>query len=175
MPSRLIVMGQVLAPFGVRGWLKIRPDTEAVGGLLEYRQWWLAPKGSDPSRPELWHSFDVVDGEAHHEHLVAELGGVAGREAAAALKGSLIAVPREALGESPRGEYFWADLVGLSVLNRRGEVLGEVSGLLSNGAHDVLRVGAADGRERLIPFVGAHVDEVDLPNRQIRVDWELDY
>ncbi|MGZ5206603.1 MAG: ribosome maturation factor RimM, partial [Caldimonas sp.] len=78
-------------------------------------------------------------------------------------------------------EFYWADLVGASVVNRDGVVLGTVAGLIDTGPHSVLRVapeGAevpADGEERLIPFVSAYVDAVDIAGRRITVDWGLDY
>ncbi len=67
------------------------------------------------------------------------------------------------------------------MVNRAGEALGEVTGLIDNGAHAVLRVqppAAADAErpaERLVPFVAAHVDAVDRDARRIVVDWGLDY
>ena len=78
-------------------------------------------------------------------------------------------------------EFYWADLIGLEVVNRDGVVLGEVVGLIDTGPHSVLRVapaGAGEGaaaEERLIPFVSAYVDTVDLAARRIVVDWGLDF
>jgi 16S rRNA processing protein RimM len=61
------------------------------------------------------------------------------------------------------------------VVNRQGERLGVVADLLDTGAHSVLRVQPAVGDERLIPFVAAYVDDVNLAERRITVDWGLDY
>ena len=74
-------------------------------------------------------------------------------------------------------EFYWADLIGLGVVNREGLTLGSVVGLIDTGPHSVLRIqpAAADGEEVLIPFVSAYVDSVDLPARRIVVDWGLDY
>jgi 16S rRNA processing protein RimM len=77
-----------------------------------------------------------------------------------------------------RGEIYWADLVGLEVVNRQGVALGQVIAVQEYGGHPVMRVapGAGEGQgERLIPFVAAHVDQVDLPARRIDVDWQPDY
>ena len=76
-----------------------------------------------------------------------------------------------------RGEIYWADLVGVAVVNREGVALGKVVAVQEYGAHPVMRVapGPAEARsERLIPFVAAHVDEVDLPARRMVVDWQAD-
>jgi len=75
----------------------------------------------------------------------------------------------------PAGEYYWADLVGLAVINSRGESLGRIIGLLDTPANAVMRVGDGQQGERLLPFVAAVVLAVDLPGRFVRVDWELDW
>jgi 16S rRNA processing protein RimM len=74
------------------------------------------------------------------------------------------------------------DLIGLEVLNREGVLLGRVVGLLDTGPHSVLRIqpetapGSNESAdERLIPFVAAYVDAVDLPGRRITVDWGPDF
>jgi len=63
----------------------------------------------------------------------------------------------------------------LQVFNRDGVRLGDVAGLLDNGAQSVLQVRDGDAPERLIPFVAAFIDQVDLPGRRILVDWGLDF
>ena len=65
------------------------------------------------------------------------------------------------------------------MVNEQGESLGEVTGLIDNGAHQILQVAyeLPDGKaaERLIPFVDAFLRTVDTPARRIVVDWGLDY
>jgi 16S rRNA processing protein RimM len=107
---------------------------------------------------------------------VAELDGVADRTAADALKGWAVHVPRTSFPTPAPGEYYWVDLIGLLVVNREGEALGTVRELLDTGAHSVLVITAGgDAPDRLVPFVDAYVDHVDLPQRRITVDWGLDY
>ena len=93
-----------------------------------------------------------------------------------AWRGALIGVPRSELPAAAEGEVYLADLVGLDVVNREGQALGVVVAVDDFGAHPVLRVRAdGGGRERLIPFVAAHVDEVDLASKRIGVDWGGDF
>lgn len=112
---------------------------------------------------------------------MAQFEGVSSRDEAQQLKGRLIKVSRQAFPALPEGEYYWVDLMGLSVINREGLALGMVRELMSTGPHAVLVLDVADGeavppvRERLIPFVGAYVDRVDLEARSIIVDWQPDY
>jgi 16S rRNA processing protein RimM len=106
------------------------------------------------------------------------LGGVDTRETALAMKGFEVGVPRVALPAAEEGEYYWDDLTGLAVLNRSGVLLGEVRGITQHGAHPLLRVArppATPGPERLIPFVAAIIDRVDVDAGRIEVDWGADY
>jgi len=105
---------------------------------------------------------------------VARFEGCAERDAALALKGSEVAVEREALPQNADNEFYWVDLVGLKVVNAQDEELGVVAELFENGAHPVMRV--VDGEtERLLPFVEQVVRQVDMAQGRIRVEWELDW
>jgi 16S rRNA processing protein RimM len=110
----------------------------------------------------------------HGASLVARFEDCVERDAALALKGSEVAVEREALPPNANNEFYWADLVGLKVANMQGEEFGVVAGLFENGAHPVMRI--VDGEtERLLPFIDQVVREVDMALGRIRVEWELDW
>src|SRR5512139_1568350 len=160
-------MGRVTGPYGVRGWIKVRPFTETAEGLVVHTKGWVGREGE-------WREVRVVDAASHSGQVVALLEGLADRERAAALKGMEVAVPRDAFPETGEDEYYWADLIGLKVANLQGDELGEVAEVFSNGAQDVLRV-VEGRRERLIPFVAAVVGRVDLADGRIEVDWGKDW
>ena len=119
--------------------------------------------------------------------IVCTAPEIADRDAAEAMKGVRVFVSRSTFPQPDADEFYWIDLIGLSVLNRDGVALGDVIGLIDTGPHCVLRVKPAAAEpqgeapaepaadERLIPFVDAYVDSVDLPGRRIVVDWGLDY
>ena len=159
-------MGRIAAPYGVRGWVKVQTLTESVDGLLSYGAWWLDVNGE-------WCSRRLLDGRVHGNGLVARLEGIADRTGAAQLRGASVAIPRSELPPPASGQYYWADLVGLSVVNREGEALGRVAEVFSTGAHDVVVVRG--DRERLIPFVEPVLLEVNLAAARLVVDWGLDY
>ena len=167
----MVVMARVLAPYGIQGWLKLRPYTEAVNTLLGFATWWLAPA----SDAEAWREMAVREARQHGDTLVAALQSVGDREAALRWRGAWVAVPRADLPATSPGEFYWSDLLGLTVINRAAETLGRVIKVLETGAHPVLEVKAEDGRERLIPVVGAYVDRIDPAAGQIMVDWPADY
>lgn len=159
-------MGRVLGPYGVKGWIKLRTFTEYVDSLAEYPSWWFG-------QGEHWQSMVVEDSHVHAGSLVAKLVGVEDRDQAFALRGLEVAIPREALPPAGEGEFYWADLIGLEVVNVQDEVLGVVEDLLETGANDVLVVKGE--QQRLLPYVDQVVLDVDLQSRRIRVDWGLDF
>lgn len=160
-------MGRVVAPYAVKGWIKLQTHTEYPDSLLDYEVWRLGRNGN-------WRDYRLLDGKVHGQYLMASLEGVGDRTAAEALMGLDVAVLRQEMPEAEEGEYYWDDLVGLDVVNLAGEALGRVAGLLETGANDVLQVRDGE-RERLIPFVDAVVKEVDLAAARLVVDWGLDY
>ena len=164
-------MGRVAAPHGIRGWLRVVPWSEDPAALIAHKVWWVKTPGT-----QTWREIDVVLARVHGNALVAEFGGIGSREEAAVLRGSEIALPRESLAPPAANEYYWSDLEGMDVVNRSGVRLGRVAGLTESGAHPLLRVVSEVGTgERLIPFVPAHIDGVDVSARRIDVDWEADY
>jgi 16S rRNA processing protein RimM len=169
-PVDRVVMGRVAAPYAVQGWVKIQPYTEYLDSLLDYGTWWL---GREEGPRSGWRDYRVLEGKVHGQTLLARLEGVNDRTASEALKGLEVAVDRAAFPEPGADEYYWDDLIGLEVVNTEGVVLGKVEGLLETGAHDVLRV--VGERERLIPFVGAYVREVDGEAGRILVEWGVDW
>jgi 16S rRNA processing protein RimM len=171
--SAVVVMGEIVGSYGVRGSLKVRPFTESPDALLAYPAWWVKP-----ARGGTWTEYARTDGRLHSGMLVVALAGVGTREAALGMKGFEVGVARAALPAAADGEIYWDDLVGLAVMNRSGILLGEVQGVVRHGGHPLLRVGRpadARGPERLIPYVPAIVLRVDVPGGRIDVDWEADY
>ena len=167
----MIVLGRIVAPFGVSGWVRVHPFGDDPLSWKSMPQWWL---GLDPDGKE-WTPYTLKGCKEHGKGgIVATFAEVPDRNAAEAVSGYYVAAPREALPKPGKDEYYWSDLVGLEVRNASGALLGTVSGLLSTGAHDVLQV--QDGEtERLIPFVASYVTAVDMAARCITVDWEADW
>jgi 16S rRNA processing protein RimM len=102
------------------------------------------------------------------------LAGVADREKAATFTLGEVRVLRTALPPLEPGEYYVEDVPGCAVEDEAGRPLGVAVGTFWNGAHDVLTVADAEGRERLIPLVPEFVLTVDAHGRKIRVRWDDD-
>jgi 16S rRNA processing protein RimM len=160
-------MGRIGAPHGVKGWVKIAPFAASADALAGHRRWWIGGHGE-------WTETEVAETQVQGARLTARVAGCTDRDAAGRLRGREIAVPRAALPAAGPGEYYWADLVGLEVVNAQGASLGRVTSVFATGANDVLRVGERP-RERLLPFVATVIRAVDLAARRIEVDWGLDW
>lgn len=159
-------MGRVAAPYAVKGWIKVQTFTEHLDSLLDYPAWWLGKAGK-------WHVAEVIEARMHGQTLLAHLAGLDDRDAAEALNGYEIAVPRAELPPADEGEYYWSDLIGFQVVNLAGDTLGRLEGFLETGAQDVMRVKG--DKEFLIPFTAPIVDAVQPEARRVVVDWGLDY
>jgi 16S rRNA processing protein RimM len=162
----MIVMGRVGAAFGIKGWIKVQPFTQAVDGLLQHPAWWLGRYGG-------WARSRVESGTVHGRSLIAKLEGCDDRKAAARLKGLNVAIPRSELPANADGEYYWSDLIDLHVANREGVALGRVVRLIETGASPVLVVHGT--HERLIPFAEPVVVSVDVADGTLTVDWGADF
>ena len=167
------MLGKIVAPYGLKGAVKVFPFADDPQAWSRLSSWWLGAEGTDPAS---WQPTALRRCRLHDGLLVAELESLPDRTAAETAKGLLVGVPRDALPPTAEDEYYWADLIGLEVVNTREESLGQVLGLIETPANPVLRVGVAEAKEeRLLPFVAAVVLEVDLSARCIRVDWEADW
>ncbi len=159
-----IVVGRVSALFGVQGWVKVHSYTEPREGIGAYTPLYREAGGT-------WRVVEVEASRLHGKAVIMKLAGYHDRDASAALVGADLAVRREQLPAPEDGEYYWADLEGLSVETVDGVALGVVDHLLATGANDVVVVRGE--RERLIPFLQPQVVvEVDLEHRRMRVDWD---
>ncbi len=164
----MVIMGRVVAAQGLQGWVKVQAFTEHLDALIDYDTWQL---GNDA---QTWREYKVIECKPHTKVLVAKLEGVSDRTAAENCKGLLIAVPRSSLPKVADEEYYWSDLIGLSVVNLENEELGVVDNMLDMGANDILCVRNDKG-EILIPFLSHVVQQVSLDEKLIRVDWQADY
>lgn len=164
-------MGRIVAPYGIKGWVRIQPFTQHTDGLLDYTTWLL---GRDDAA---WQPRAVDDAKVHGAEVVARFAGVTDREQAAALRGLRVAVSRDEFPQPAAGEFYWSDLVGLAVVNTAGVALGQVTRVFETGANDVLVVAdtGASARERLIPFIAPVVSQVDVAGGSLVVDWDADF
>src|SRR6218665_2072602 len=144
-PEDAIEVGRILDAWGVKGWVKVQAYSNDAQALFSSRRWFLQPPEENKplmakpktALPQLLKILAIRD---HGEGIVANVQGVVDRNGAEALRGARIFISRSAFPAADPNEYYWVDLIGLNVVNRQGEALGEVIGLLDTGPHSVLRI-----------------------------------
>lgn len=173
VPDDLTQVGYVSGAFGVTGSIRVTPFSTDADGLLSVKTWWLDKSGLQ--------SVSVRTAKLHGGDVVAQLAGTLGRDAAEALKGAAVLIPRSHFPALPADEFYWSDLIGLDVVNLQGDALGQVADMMHNGAQSILRIhpvpdaASEKAPERLIPFVDQFIKTVDQAGKKITVDWGLDY
>jgi 16S rRNA processing protein RimM len=170
--SDIVVLGKIAAACGLHGELRVYPFADDPPSWAALPYWWVGREGDSPA---LWRQTRLVQCRVRNELLIARLACAADRTAAEEMRGLLVGAPRAALPPTGAGEYYWADLVGLEVINTRDQSLGRILGLIDTPANTVLRVGDGDSAERLLPFVAAVVLDVGLEAGRVRVEWEMDW
>ncbi len=165
--ERRILVGAVAGAHGVRGEVKIKSFTEQVRDVAAY-----GPVEDESGTRR----FAIkIRGEAKGL-VIASLDGIGDRNAAEALKGLRLYVPRAALGKKPKRapkgseRWFVADLVGLAAVDTNGAALGTVKNVANYGAGDILEVTTMAGETQLYAFTKRTVPEVDIANGRVVID-----
>jgi 16S rRNA processing protein RimM len=163
-PSSLIELGIVGAPFGVRGWVKLRSYTEPPDRLLEHRSLQLCIGG-------VWRAYRIETSGRSGGQLTVKLIGVEDRDEAQKLRGAAVGVPRSELPERSDKDFYRADLIGCEVVNLKGVRLGVVQHFVEIPAHALMVVRG--DQEYWVPAVPQHLRRVDLQARRVIVDWDV--
>lgn len=179
----MVILGTINGFYGVKGWVKLFSYTNPREQILNYPTIYIRPPKKTSENHRQWQAFSVSQTQVQGPHVIAQLQGVDTKEAAAPYLGYQIAVPRSELPPLPEGEYYWQDLIGLTVHDANKQMIGTVVRLMETGANDVLVVRptrdsiAVDKQgEILIPFTpDQHVLSVDLQNNLIVVDWDPNF
>ena len=179
LPADAVEVGRIGEAWGIKGWFKIVPYSNDPEALYQVEQWYLQP--AERGAKSFFTGtvlLTVKQARAHSDSVVATALEIPDRNGAEALRGARIFISRASFPKAAEDEYYWVDLMGLNVVNREGVSLGTVKDLLPTGPQTTLvLVEEVDGKplERMIPFVSAFVDKVDIAGGQITVDWQPDY
>lgn len=173
-PTETVVLGQLGAVYGVKGWLKVQSYTDFADAIFDYQPWHLVRQGKSQT-------VQVEEWRRHNKSLIVKLVGVDDRDQAQVMTGADIVIEAKQLPELPADEFYWRDLIGMTVVNTEGYDMGVVDQLMATASNDVMVVKAnnndAFGRtERLVPFIQSlYVVAVDRAAKRITVDWPSDF
>ncbi len=176
--SSLVTVGEVTSVYGVKGWVKIRSFTAPSDNIFSYSPWLLKTQHGVKE-------IEIDEYRLQGKGIVAHIVGVDDRELAQTYCQLQIAVRRDQLPALESNEFYWHQLIGLSVktvFQGGDQQLGKVVRLLETGANDVLVVkgdpaaGDIDAKERLIPYVPEQfVLSIDLEQNVMTVDWDPEF
>jgi 16S rRNA processing protein RimM len=178
LPADAVEVGRIADAWGIKGWFRVLAHSASPEALFSSKRWYLQPSERGPKTFSGVVLMRVREAKDHSGSVVASAHDVDDRDAAEALKGARIFISRSSFPTAGQDEYYWIDLIGMSVVNREGVALGQVRELLSTGPQTVLVIEyTLDDKslERMIPFVAVYIDDVDLSARRITVDWQADY
>jgi 16S rRNA processing protein RimM len=178
LPADAIEVGRIADAWGIKGWFKVLPHSASPEALFSSKRWFLQPSERGAKTFSGTVLLKIIEAKEHSDSVVATAQEVADRNTAELLKGARIFVSRASFPTPEADEYYWVDLIGLDVVNREGVALGAVRELLHTGPQTVLVLAyEQEGKafERMIPFVSAYIDTVDLVGRRITADWQPDY
>jgi 16S rRNA processing protein RimM len=162
-PDRLVLVGVLGAPQGVKGEIRVKSYTSDPRAICAY-----GPLCDAAERRR----FEIARLRSlKNDLLIAKLEGVETRNAAAALTGVELFARRARLPPPGEGEYYLADLVGLEAYSREGDRLGRVERVCNYGAGDILEIAPRDGGETLLlPFTKAVAPIVDVQGGRIVIE-----
>ncbi len=178
LPADAVEVGTILDAWGIKGWFKVSSYSASPEALFSSKRWYLMPAEKGPRGFSGVALLRISTAREHSEGLVASAQEFTDRSQAEILRGARIFIPRSSFPTPDTDEFYWVDLIGLEIVNREGLSLGRVKDFLATGPQTVMVVSfEQQGKqsERMIPFVSAYVDAVDLAARRITVDWQPDY
>jgi 16S rRNA processing protein RimM len=156
----MVCVAQVGAAHGVRGAFRVRCFTEMPENVTAY-----GPL-CDENGNELFELRIIGTAKGG---VIAKVDGITDRDAADALRGAKLYVPRSRLPAPDEDEFYHEDLVGLAARDESGQPLGNVTAVLNFGAGDILEITAKDGDTRLVPFTRAAVPVLDFAGGFVQV------
>ena len=161
--AALIELGVIGAPFGVRGWVKIRSFTDPPERLLTHRVLQLRVAGT-------WTRYRIEATGRSAGQLTAKLSGVDDRDQAQSLRGAQVGVARSDLPPRDDKDFYRADLIGCEAFNLAGTRLGSITHFLETPAQVLMVVRGVE--EHWVPAVPRHLRRVDLEAKRVILDWD---
>ncbi|MFW2177499.1 MULTISPECIES: ribosome maturation factor RimM [unclassified Moraxella] len=174
IPSdNLVKVATLKKPYGIQGWLWIFSDTEDREAIFSMKPWVINTAMGQKT-------LTVKNWRPQGKGYVVQLNEVPDRTMAETMYNVSIWSDKDGLQALAEDEYYWADLVGLTVISEPDNVsLGRVKELFETGAHAIMVVEptaeSVDAEERLIPWHKQTIVSVDLANKTLVVDWGRDY
>ncbi len=155
----LFTIGQIVAPHGVRGDVRIYPDTDFPKRFLKMKYGYINGK-----------KYEVESARLHKRVVLMKFAVVDDRNAAELLVKKDLQVPREDLVPLQKGQHYIYDIIGSAVYDLQDHELGKLTDVLRTGSNDVYVVTADDGKETLLAAIPDVIKSIDESAKKIVVD-----
>ena len=166
--DKKIYLGKITGAHGIKGWLKIQSFSSPPENILNYPQWIINNQGKNDF-------YTLEQGRKQKNKIVVKLEKINDRNTAESLINSKIQILRSDLPKLSNENYYWSDLVGLSVLNSEDKVIGKIESLIETGANDVMVINTTKDKRALVPFVMHEIiKEVNVELNFIKIDWSIE-
>lgn len=157
-------MGKIVKAHGIKGAIQLSPYSDN-NSILHTDQLFLRIKNRENTPFSVSYSRFKKKGG-----IIVKLEGVDSREEAERLKGVEVSVKKSSLPQPETGEFYYFQLLGLTVIDIHGNTLGTVKNVLDNSAQDLLVIKNSQGEESLIPLTAKIVTDIDLEGQICRVN-----
>ena len=166
MPTQKITewatIGKIVAPFGLRGQLKVSSLTDIPDRFAQLDAVYLSPD---------YELYTIKEVRPYKGTMVLlKIEGIANATAAEALRDRDLCIPVNELSKLPPDLYYQHDILGLSVAKLDGRPVGTIVDIMPTTGNDVYVIKAPDGKQFLIPAVKAMIKQVDLIRRVMYID-----
>ena len=158
VPPESLIVGRILAPWGIRGEVKVEVLTDFPERFAPQKVVYLN------ARP-----LEIESCRPHKQHLVVKLATIDSVEDAERLRGQDLTIPRSELYPLPEGQYYTFQIIGLDVLTTEGQYLGQVTDIMATAGNDVYIV-EGEGGEILIPAIEDVVKSIDLKKGKMVIE-----
>ena len=158
--DKQVVIGTIIAPHGVRGDVRILPQTDQPEQFLNL-EYFLLEDGR---------KMQIESARFHKRMILTKIKGITSMNDAELLRGKRVLINSEDLPRLNDGEYYVSDLLGIPVYELNGVQLGTLKEVLSTGSNDVYVIATEGKKDILIPALKKHVKEIDIVNNKILVE-----
>jgi 16S rRNA processing protein RimM len=166
MPTKKITewatIGKIVAPFGLRGQMKVSSLTDIPDRFAHLEEVYLGPE---------YKPYTIKEVRPYKSNMVLlKVAGIANATGAESLRGQDIFIPAAQMAKLPPDFYYQHDILGLAVEKLNGQAIGTIIDIMTTGGNDVYVIKASGGKQFLIPAVKSIIKQVDLIRRVMYIE-----
>lgn len=166
--TKIVVMAVIGKPYGIKGFNRLNVFAEDPATLEKHSNYFIKQSNQD------WRPLTFKEMKNHHANLVVKIDGTDTPESAKQWTHGLVGILKSDLPQLENDNYYYHQLLGLTVYNTQNKNLGQITDIWSNGAHDVFEVKENE-KARVLPYTNKVIIKVCLESKSMQVDWKDEY